>query len=340
MKWLPAHEGRRLARNSNGELDPSRGGALAHGVIAVVGAIERVVCIDVEAVRAAEHTLPPGAQEISLAVEHHHGMLPAVENVNLVLAVDCDRGDVLERPTVRQFRPVFHHPIAMLTTAQNYRHSCPPICPTIRHLLALPDGCRTRLRCILRAMASIDRYEDRVAQLAGHGLRQMALAAGVLDEQHLTCTDDAALAVACGDLHAAIEIDDVLAAGGRMPIEVVIGRSLAEDDAGGGQARRELAEVALLDPGHLNVAEVRLAVGVNVEIVNAHAPSSRLAYHMSVAGYLDGASLWPGQSCRAAMCGPSFGAEIGACGAWPSAERWRVVQTAVHRQVVEPALEF
>src|SRR5690349_13849115 len=126
MKWFPAHEGRRLAGNSNGELDPSCGGALAHGVIAVIGAIERVTCVDVEPVRAAEHALSPGAQEVSLAVEHHHRMFPAVENVNLVLAVHRDGGHVLERPPVRQFRPVLHHPIAMLATAQNYRHWCPP----------------------------------------------------------------------------------------------------------------------------------------------------------------------------------------------------------------------
>src|SRR5262249_32378979 len=129
------------------------------------------------------------------------------------------------------------------------------------------------------------------------------------------------LAIARGDLHTPIEIDDVLAAGGRMPIEVVVGRSLAEDDAGGGQACRELAEVALLDPGPLNVAAVRLAVGVNVEIVHAPAPSSRRAYHMSVSGYLDGASLCPEQSCRPVMCGPAFGGDIAASGPvalWPS----------------------
>src|SRR5262249_34338979 len=85
MTRFPAHVGPLLAGNSNGELYASRGGALAHAVIAVSGAIERVVCVDVETVRAVEHTLPPGAQEVSLAVEHHHRMLPSVENVYLVL---------------------------------------------------------------------------------------------------------------------------------------------------------------------------------------------------------------------------------------------------------------
>src|SRR6516164_6901209 len=144
MKWFPAHEGCRLAGNSNGELDASRGGALAHGVIAVIGAIECVVGVDVEPVRAAKHTLPPGAQEVSLAIEHHHRMFPAVENVNLVLAVDPDGGDVLERPPVGQFRPVLHHPIAMLAAAQNYRHCVLPLPRHGWHVLA-PGRCRLKL---------------------------------------------------------------------------------------------------------------------------------------------------------------------------------------------------
>jgi hypothetical protein len=47
---------------------------------------------------------------------------------------------------------------------------------------------------------------------AGDGFRQMALAAGVLDQEHLAGADDAALAVAGRDLHAAVEVDDILAA--------------------------------------------------------------------------------------------------------------------------------
>src|SRR5262245_14945374 len=171
MKRLAAHEGRGLAGDTNGELNSSRRGALAHGVIAVIGAIERVVCVDVEPVRAAEHALPPGAQKVSITVEHHHGMLPAVENIDLVLAVDRDRGDVLERPTVRQLRPVLHHPIAMLATAQNYRHSRPPFAPPAFAFAeaGAPNPCRTRGRTRPAAMASFDRHEDRAAHLATHG---------------------------------------------------------------------------------------------------------------------------------------------------------------------------
>ena len=65
----------------------------------------------------------------------------------------------------------------------------------------------------------LDRHEDRMAHLAFDGLRQMALAAGVLDQDHLAGADDAALAVARGDLHAAVEVDDVLPARRGVPVE-------------------------------------------------------------------------------------------------------------------------
>ena len=99
----------------------------------------------------------------------------------------------------------------------------------------------------------------------------MALAGGVLHQQHLARADGAALAVAGRDLHGAVEVDDVLAAGCGMPVEVVVGGRLAEDDAGRRQPRGELGEVALLDPGHLDVAEMRFTLGVGIEIVNTHA---------------------------------------------------------------------
>ena len=122
MERLAAHEGRRLAGHTDGELDLAGGRASAHGVIAVIGAVEIVVRIDVQAVRALEDALAPGAQEVALAVEHHHGVLAAIEHVDLVLAVDGDSADIHELPLVRKLGPVLDYPIAMLATAQHSRH--------------------------------------------------------------------------------------------------------------------------------------------------------------------------------------------------------------------------
>jgi len=87
-------------------------------------------------------------------------------------------------------------------------------------------------------------------------LRQVALAGGVLDQNHLADTDHPALTVAGGYLHPGIEVDDVLSARRGMPVDIVLGLGLAEDYAGGRQAFGELAASALLDLLHFDVAEM------------------------------------------------------------------------------------
>src|SRR5712692_8576005 len=79
-------------------------------------------------------------------------------------------------------------------------------------------------------------HEDAVTNLAVDGLGEMALARRILDEDHLARADDPGFAVAGGNLHAGVEVDDVLAPRRGVPVEVVAGLHLAEDDAGGGQA--------------------------------------------------------------------------------------------------------
>ena len=65
-------------------------------MVAVVGAIEIVVGVDVQPVRAAEQAFAPALDEIAVAIEHHHRMGAAVEDVDAVLAVDRDGSDVGE----------------------------------------------------------------------------------------------------------------------------------------------------------------------------------------------------------------------------------------------------
>src|SRR6185369_17591453 len=123
---------------------------------------------------------------------------------------------------------------------------------------------------------SVDRDEDAVAQLAVDRLRQVPLAPGVLDEKHLAGTDTARLAVAGRDLHAGVEVDDVLAARRRVPVEVVVRLDLAEDDAGRRQPLRKPPRPAGLDVLHLDVLEVRFALLIDVEPVYLHGGRSYL----------------------------------------------------------------
>jgi hypothetical protein len=91
-------------------------------VAAVVGQVEDVVGVDVQAVRARVLALAPGAQEVARAVEHDHGVLAAIEHVDVVLAVAGHRGGVLEPPALGELRPVLHHAVAVLTAPKNDRH--------------------------------------------------------------------------------------------------------------------------------------------------------------------------------------------------------------------------
>src|SRR3954449_10445338 len=59
-------------------------------------------------------------------------MLAAVEDIDAVLAVDRDGGDIGQSPPRRQFCKIFHHAVAVFARAENGRHVCfsPPV---LRH---------------------------------------------------------------------------------------------------------------------------------------------------------------------------------------------------------------
>ena len=69
--------------------------------------------------------------------------------------------------------------------------------------------------------------------------------------------------LAC-DADAAVEVDDVLPARRGMPFVVVAAGRLAEDDAGRREGVRGLAAPALVLPFDLDVAEMRLALVVDI----------------------------------------------------------------------------
>src|SRR5436190_14521816 len=128
----------------------------------------------------------------------------------------------------------------------------------------------TGSRAVWTAMVCslLDGDEDRMAHLARDGLRQMALAVGVLDQEHLAWADNALLAVARGDFDGAVEIDDVLPPRRGVPGVIEGAGCLAEDDAGCREGGRGLATGPLVLPFDLDIAEVGLALVVDVEIVD------------------------------------------------------------------------
>src|SRR3979411_2967726 len=77
--------------------------------------------------RAIEQAFAPAGDEIALAVEHHHRVGSAIEDIDAVLAVDRDGGDIGEIPSLRRPRPVPHPPVTMFPRAENGRHVCFPL---------------------------------------------------------------------------------------------------------------------------------------------------------------------------------------------------------------------
>src|SRR5437016_4840664 len=71
--------------------------------------------------------LAPRAQELAVAVEHHHRVLAAVEHVDVVPGVDADRADFLERPALGEPRPVLDDAVPVFAAPDNDRHALSPV---------------------------------------------------------------------------------------------------------------------------------------------------------------------------------------------------------------------
>src|SRR5207302_5686456 len=66
---------------------------------------------------------PHDRRKLPFAVEHHHRMVSAIEDINIVVAVDPDPADLLERPAIRQLRPVGIDLISIVAASHDHRHN-------------------------------------------------------------------------------------------------------------------------------------------------------------------------------------------------------------------------
>src|SRR5712671_4048581 len=122
MKRLTAHVWRRLARHAELQQDFAVERNLAHKMSTVVGEEHHIVRCYVDAVRTRVLALTPRSQEVAFAVEHHHRMVAPIEDIDIVVAVDPDPADLLERPAIRQLRPVGIDLISIVAASHDHRH--------------------------------------------------------------------------------------------------------------------------------------------------------------------------------------------------------------------------
>ena len=127
MKRQTTHIGRRRPRRAELQQHTAPGGAFAHHMPTVVGQIQRVIDVNMQAVWTRILTLTPGAQKVAIPIKHDHRMRATVKNVDLIPTVGADRGNVTKLPAIGQFRPVFDHLVTMLTSAQNDGHTPLPV---------------------------------------------------------------------------------------------------------------------------------------------------------------------------------------------------------------------
>jgi hypothetical protein len=82
----------------------------------------------------------------------------------------------------------------------------------------------------------LDRHENRMPDLPLNMLRQVAFSRRILDQDYLASSDDPALAVTGSNFDPGVEIDNVLPAWCRMPVNIVLRLGLAKDYTVGRQA--------------------------------------------------------------------------------------------------------
>src|SRR5256712_4814016 len=131
----------------------------------------------------------------------------------------------------------------------------------------ITSGWRGANRILVAMLTSLLRQRDRRrhAGLVAQDSRGVALARRVLDQPGVAGAEDVLGAVAQADLELAGEDDDELAAWGRMPVEVLAERPLAERDLRRRQALRPLRHAPEVDR-----LDARLPIGARVESKRSH----------------------------------------------------------------------
>src|SRR6266513_566157 len=150
----------------------------------VVGEEHRIVRCYVDAVRTRVLALTPRSQEVAFAVEHHHRMVSAIEDIDIVVAVDPDPADLLERPAIRQLRPVGIDLISIVAASHDHRHIPSGDRFSLPQYLGLVTG-RSMVVPSLSAEIGFGRQMDEQhADRAANSARAMTTATDIVGEEY------------------------------------------------------------------------------------------------------------------------------------------------------------
>src|SRR5262249_31802155 len=149
-----------------------------------------VVWRHMDAVRARILPLAPRPQEIALSIEDDHRVLPPVEDVNVVAAIDANPANLLKGPAVGEFCPLGNDAVFELAGSDDHRKllaRAPIRAPSIATPLANRKLLRVRAD-IVRPMScpyAVGRSGGELKQgRSGNALRRKRLA-GVDPRSHI-----------------------------------------------------------------------------------------------------------------------------------------------------------
>src|SRR3989442_13368193 len=105
------------------------------------------------------------------------------------------------------------------------------------------------------------------------GLAKIPFACGALEQEHFTRPNNARLPIAGGDLDAIVQVDDVLPARRRMPVQVVGWGYFPENNPRGWKALGEPSSLRGLDVFDFLGGKVGFAFVIRIESMNFHTSS-------------------------------------------------------------------
>lgn len=94
-------------------------GPLSDGMVADIRRVYRVVGAYEQVVSRTEYVLASGLQNVSVPVQHDHGVVAAIVRKNPVVAVHADSDHVVPLPPVGQLSPTRHVLVYVLSVAHS-----------------------------------------------------------------------------------------------------------------------------------------------------------------------------------------------------------------------------